>query len=324
MKKQTSLILLISAIFLIINTNIFAQRAYKSLYTLDTAVQNKSVTDTLKPLSFISGTLTLDSALAGGYVCGTNAYNDLAKAQIYYISDSSLSHFVSGCGLYIGKLIINDPTKFLTINLYDLSGAGYSSDSLIIEGAPGVVFGTFEVPVTMLSENQVNNLFFNNEMWVTQSYALGIDFTNFGNNQIGLFSSSHGDAQGSELAWEKISSGQWYSMLTSWPFDADMGIFALINASSAHIPFAIHKNDFKVYPNPSIDNTLNIILFSDENSEADINIFDLNGKSVFKKNISINSGENLMSFTLPSLCKGSYFLNLKTHESNFVKKIMLL
>ena len=76
--KHFSMLAVVS--LFLISTAIFSQKPYKSVKNFANNV-SKSITDTLKPLSFVSGTLTLDTALAGGYVCGTNAYQDIAKSR---------------------------------------------------------------------------------------------------------------------------------------------------------------------------------------------------------------------------------------------------
>jgi len=317
------LLILMVSFFFSISFKSISQRPFKSISNPPNNFDFKAVTDTLLPISFLNGTLTLDTALAGGYVCGTNAYNDIAKAQIYFIEDS-LSYYVSGCGLYVGDLQVSDSSKNLTVNLYDLFGMGYNTDSLLYYNVPGNVIGTVEVPVNALVENQINYIYFQNEMWVLGGYALGIDFTNFGTNQIGLISTSDGDAQQKELAWEKLNNWQWYSMLSTWPFDGDLGIFSLINGVNAGlVNNNVSLSTFNIYPNPVLNNSFSIECISTFESMAKIKIFDTRGALVLEKDLFLNAGKNVVSFNLPKLKNGNYFISVKTSNNNFIKKVTL-
>lgn len=320
-----SLLSVIIFFLLITSTTVYSQRPYKSVSNISNTFNHKAVTDTLIPFSFLYGTLTLDTALAGGYVCGTNAYNDIAKAQIYYLEDS-MSYYVNGCGLYVGDIQVNDSSKNLTLNLYDLSGMGYSADSLIHSGAPYNIIATIDIPVSSLSENQINYIYFPVEVWVYESYAMGIDFSDFGTNQIGLISTSNGDAQLRELAWEKLNNGQWYSMLTTWPFDGDMGIFSLINSVNANIISRTEEilGSISVFPNPSPDNTFYIKLQSLIESTANISVYNMDGSLIYKKEILLRTNENILSVNLPDAKTGSFFVSVKIGNKNYIKKIILL
>ena len=321
--KFSLTIAIVTLIF--ITTFTYSQKPFKSIRQIATGFESKSITDTLRPLSFVYGTLTIDTALAGGYVCGTNAYQDSAKAQIYYIEDS-LSYFVNGCALDIGNIQINDTSKYLIVNVYDMYGIGYNHEGLVYDSVPGNILYSIQVPVSLLSNNQINYLNFPDAVWVKYGYAIGIDFTEFGTNQIGLISTSDGDAQHRELAWEKLNNGQWHSMFSSWPFDGDMGIFSLIDASTASIYSANKQemNFFNVYPNPINNNILYISGQSVSETNADIHIYDMLGNSVYQHEVSLSKGENTIAVNLPELKTGNYFLSFKTLNNNYIKKITVL
>jgi len=323
--KHTLSIAFVSLI--LISTSIYSQKPYESLKHIVNSFGSKTITDTLRPLSFISSdTLALYTALAGGYMCGTNAYQDIAKSQIYYIEDS-LSYFVKGCALDIGNLQINDTSKHLTVKVYDLLGMGYNHEGLVFDSVPGNVLYSVNVPVTLLSNSAINYIHFPDDVWVKAGYAIGLDFSEFGTNQIGLMSTIDGAAQHRELAWEKLSNGQWHSMLSSWPFDGDMGIFSLIDGSTAGIN-APNKKDFNVinvYPNPIYNSTLYISCKSVINETiADISVYDLRGISVYKNTFSLSNNEKVITVNLPTLKTGNYFLSIKTFNNNFITNITIL
>ncbi len=312
-------------ICILLTTALNAQKPHCLVKTFAPAFNTKAVTDTLIPVSFQSGTLIIDSALAGGYVCGTNAYGDRAKAQVFYITDS-LNYFVEGCGLYIGKVHVNEAGKLLKVYLYDLSGGGYNKNGFAWNIAPGYVIDSVSIPVTALSDNQLHFVNFGQAAWVTGGYAIGIDFSDFGTNELALISTSHGDAQGSELAWEQLGNGEWHSMLSSWPFDADMGIFSLADLSTAHIKDFSDAPVIKdVYPNPVHGNYLNVSIYTLTNQTVQIGLFDMKGAQVLNSEINIIKGDNSdICLLLPGeIKKGTFLLSIKSFNMNYLKKIVV-
>jgi len=319
-----NIIVLIICIFLYTGLN--AQKAHIPIKTLPSAFSTKAITDTLIPISFQTGTLIIDSALAGGYVCGTNTYGDRAKAQVFYITDS-MNYFVEGCGLFIGRVHINEPGKFLKVYLYDLSGGGYNKDGFSWNIAPGYVIDSLLIPVNVLSDNQMYFINFGQAAWVTRAYALGIDFTDFGSNELALISTTPGDAQSSELAWEQLGNGEWHSMLSSWPFDADMGIFSLADLSTAQINEMSDASISiqEVYPNPANNNFFNISVYSTTNQQVQISLFDMKGVQIINPEYALAAGQNTaICMHLPDRIKaGTYLLSVKTWNKQHLKRIVI-
>lgn len=313
-------------ICILLYTGLNAQKAHSPIKTFPSSFNTKIVTDTLIPMSFQTGTLIIDSALAGGYVCGTNAYGDIAKAQIFHITDS-LNYFVEGCVLYVGKVKVNDAGKFLKVYLYDLSGGGFNKDGFAWNIAPGYVIDSLLIPVNVLSDNQMYFINFGQAAWVTSAYALGIDFTDFGSNELALISTTSGDAQSSELAWEKLANGEWHSMLSSWPFDADMGIFSLADLSTAHINEMSEASLSiqEVYPNPANNHFFNISVYSTTNQQVQISLFDLKGVQILNPEYALAAGQNTaISMRLPDRIKaGTYLLSVKTWHKQYLKRIVI-
>lgn len=321
---KISTLIIIICIFLF--TGINAQKPHIPVKTCIQSFNTKTTTDTIIPTSFQTGSLIIDSALAGGYVCGTNAYGDRAKAQVFYITDS-MNYFVEGCGLYIGKVLVNDAGRFLKVYLYDLSGGGFNKDGFAWNIAPGYVIDSLLIPVSVLSDNQLYFINFSQSAWVTGAYALGIDFSDFGSNELALISTTHGDAQGSELAWEQLGNGEWHSMLSSWPFDADMGIFSLADLSAAQI------NEFsdaciniqEVYPNPANNNFFNISVYSTTNQQLQISLYNMTGVQVLNKEYALTTGQNAsICMRLPDRIKsGTYLLSVNTLNKQYLKRIVI-
>lgn len=313
------------AALLLLSLTSLAQKPFKSLSIGFEMYQPKTLGDTLMPESFSTGTLTLDTALAGGYVCGNNTYGDLAKAQIFKMPDN-LSYNVRGVGLLIGDLVVANPVEELIISIHDTKGEGNFSNPPDTLGAPGYAFSQISVPASLLVNNQLNIIDFNTEIFVNDDYALCMDISGFATNTIGLMSTTDGDAQNSETAMEKVSDGSWYSMLNSWGWDAEIGIFSIINGASAHTNNIIpNEMAIDVFPNPISSENLFLNIQSIDNEMVDIELFDEKGEMIQKFcNNKINVGLNTLSLNFTNLSQGHYFLRINNNKKIYIKKIVVI
>jgi hypothetical protein len=75
-----------------------------------------------------------------------------------------------------------------------------------------------------------------------------------------------------------------------------------------------------IYPNPVQNETLNIYLGSNEFDNVETALYNLNGKSVFKKKMQPDNG--YINMNVSGLAKGVYLLNIKTERSLLNFKIL--
>ncbi|GGG34581.1 glycosyl hydrolase [Croceivirga lutea] len=80
------------------------------------------------------------------------------------------------------------------------------------------------------------------------------------------------------------------------------------------------SNDFLVYPNPVSVDYLNIYLGNTSDSEAELNLFNVQGRKVMHK--TLKNPSNLIEMSLNGLPNGVYILNIKTKDS--LKNIKIL
>lgn len=146
------------------------------------------------------------------------------------------------------------------------------------------------------------------------------------------------------IEWQKLLGGTnndiSYSILQS----SDEGYIIAGSASSNNRDVTVNygKGDFWVvelapYINaiPEIENSftelnisqlndqLNIRFFSKKNKNAQLCIYDINGKIVFEKNISVNEGINYTSFSCSGIAKGMYLLKLGNMTGSLNDKIFI-
>jgi PKD repeat protein len=94
------------------------------------------------------------------------------------------------------------------------------------------------------------------------------------------------------------------------------------NAAYGNLVVDILSNSLEVYPNPS-SGVFNLIVSNPVEGNAEVSIFDLNGRKLLSKleNVGINS--NKFTIDLSSLRKGIYLLNVRMNGSNLSKKLVL-
>ena len=82
------------------------------------------------------------------------------------------------------------------------------------------------------------------------------------------------------------------------------------------------KNNFSLnlYPNPAINSTT-LEIYSDYNSDIEINIIDVLGKNVFNKITKVYSGKNMTTLDIRNLQNGVYFINTSINNNVISKKL---
>jgi choice-of-anchor A domain-containing protein len=77
------------------------------------------------------------------------------------------------------------------------------------------------------------------------------------------------------------------------------------------------KNEFLVYPNPSLGN-VKCVLFSDVSATATVSLYDMTGKVVHSSNVKLNEGKNELDFNF-NVPKGVMLLDIKNEKTSFGK-----
>ncbi len=77
------------------------------------------------------------------------------------------------------------------------------------------------------------------------------------------------------------------------------------------------KNEFLVYPNPSLGN-VKCVLFSDITTTATVSLYDMTGKVVYSSNVKLNEGKNELDFNF-NVPKGVMLLDIKNEKTSFGK-----
>jgi len=318
MKKIYILIVAIAVSF-----GAYAQRqAGSSISFKPLNINADKSTDTLYPASFLTagcdslelyGGYTSQGAY-NGYICGTNGWGDLEKAQKFYITGSAQVTDV------LAPVWTNTP-----------SGSGSTSFKIYSVNAttkgPQAVLGTSAtVPTNTIASTGLTAYHFSTPVSVTSMF-----FASFVIDQapdtVAVLSSKEGCWSNDSLAWELWSGTDgWYSMYFSWgDLQIDLAIFPVVNTTASI------ENDYFIdgiklnqnQPNPSTNATL--IQYEIQNSASvSLEIYDITGRLVLSYDEGKQiAGKHNILVDSDKLMKGTYFYSLKADNHRLTKKMII-
>lgn len=162
---------------------------------------NAFVTDTLKPSSLATCDLTLYTA-AGGFVTGTNDYDDLEKAQKYNFNGNG----------EVSEILANIE------DAQDMVGGSFKAKiySVGSDDLPDQLLGTSdEVFTSDIDVNSLTSFSFASPVAVTGPFFTSVEVSN-GGDVIGIVSTVNGCVEGGDLSYEMWDDGTWYTISDGW------------------------------------------------------------------------------------------------------------
>ncbi|NVJ88111.1 MAG: T9SS type A sorting domain-containing protein [Flavobacteriaceae bacterium] len=76
------------------------------------------------------------------------------------------------------------------------------------------------------------------------------------------------------------------------------------------------ENEFVAYPNPSKGN-VNLLLFSKVDTDAEVVLTDITGKTIYRGKAELTTGKNELEFNFTSLKTGMHLLKVASKESDY-------
>ncbi|MFN8134978.1 MAG: phospholipase D-like domain-containing protein [Bacteroidales bacterium] len=92
--------------------------------------------------------------------------------------------------------------------------------------------------------------------------------------------------------------------------------------SNVGLPEVAGKPRINVYPNPVHDGNLSVVCVQSAEDKGTLQLFDITGKLVYNRHITLAKGENLITVSLPDSFKGPHFLRLTTTQKVWNQKVM--
>jgi hypothetical protein len=286
----------------------------------------RSPSDTIRPASFATGRDTLYKFIDGGYSFGTNHESDRAFAQVYRVTKS---YSVYGIALWIGAKQQVGIADTLNVNMYKLDGPGTDTSEGPISNAPDTVTKHLKIPVNLIDTTGLTFITFPDSFIVYSDYAVGIDLKQMNDDTIGLVTTRDGDAHKSQLSWNKWSDGTWHTILEplNWNMDLDLGIFVIVDLSTANINDNYFVDGIKLSqnrPNPSSGSTLVQYALRDDANNVSLEVYDASGKRILNYNEGKQSaGKHDIQIDLKNINNGVYYYSLKAGSHRLTKKMIV-
>lgn len=273
--------------------------------------------DTLyNPFGSNSSGFYIYSNQGGGYIAGSNSFGDLAKAQEF----TSLGQPAEITGVVFWIAAKTDDGAEVTANLYDLDGAGTDLGGST-NNAPGTILASGSKDLLRIDLDFFNVIEFNNPVTLSSGFAVGLDFSDFGtNDELGIVTNGDGDANGNELAWEKWSTGDWYTMNQAWNTqsdgDFDLGIFPVVCPQNV-TDITDLDQFFSLFPNPT-DGQFSII--NSAGFEGNLMVFNTMGQKVLDRGLNGDLG---IKVDLSSFESGIYLVRISTDNGDWITRVVL-
>jgi Secretion system C-terminal sorting domain len=310
--------ILVAVFFQLVVIQLFAQKTYQN-NPKNGSVNNsiQAATDTLFG-NFFDGTPALykSQELFPGYASGNNAYGDLAKTQVFSISNTSA---VEGAIIWMGykNSTSANPNSQLKVNLYDLKSTATGFGATALKLSPDSIIRSTtinidDIDTSVLYENGANIFLFNTPAYFDTLFAIGFDFSLLaGGDTVACYTNTNGDSDSLENAWEQVSDSSWATMLRNWGLNIDFAIFPIIDATQTGLsPLADKGFNFSVFPNPAA-NYITITVNNNLQAQPEnYVIVDSNGKSVLSGN-TINAPINIQG-----LNTGLYYIIVYNANGN--------
>lgn len=201
------------------NSGLDSYKKSPTSYTRSSVVMKpgKNDPDTLNyPLP---GEYTLYFSDGGGYVAGNNEFGDLAKANIFSLSQP---HYMTGLLIDFG--VATGGNIQIEIAVWDNSGTG---------AKPGVKLGSEMIDLQNIINNVQNSattyIAFDPPINLTSVFYAGVILPSGQGDTIAIFTNSDGDTSPA-TAWEQWSDQNWHSFdePSGWALDVSHAIFPIV------------------------------------------------------------------------------------------------
>ncbi len=245
-----------------------------------------------------------------GYISGTNAYKDLAKAEMY--TDPGLNKKIKAIKV---NLAIKKGTANVTFNVWD-----------DVASKPGNVIGTATISLSQLTLG-MNTINLQSPVTPPAKFYVGftipstagdtiVCYTNDGSNLTGVIGS----------AWELQSDNKWYDYSSTYSSSKDWAvsnhIFPVLCPSVGVADGLELSWNINMLPNPSTGQ-VNFVTSFETNTDLNFMVCNTLGAVVYSKT-ERNVANNVIHMDLSMLNKGIYFVTIMNQNGEKVVKKLIL
>ncbi|MCD4696328.1 MAG: PKD domain-containing protein [Bacteroidales bacterium] len=244
----------------------------------------------------------------GGYVCGTNGYGDLAKANYFY-NYQELK--INGVLFDFAWAEGGNPNVELAVWADD--GPSH---------APGTILQSQTVPLNTIKENISNQemtyIELNPPVETNQPFYAGFFIPESKGDTIVCWSNDHEDINPG-IAWDLFSDGVWhrFNEPDNWALEVALAIHPIVEYQTG-----IYENDISrqlsVLPNPTSGKaTIDLSMFSES---ANLTLYSVSGEIL--KSYTLSPDKKTVEIDLTGLDDGIYLVKITSSSNTGVLKII--
>ena len=244
-----------------------------------------------------------------GYLAGTNAYGDLAKAETYTISTANYQIKAIQAYLHVTG------THTVTFNVW--------ADNA---GLPGAVLASKTVSLSSLTSNAYNTITLATPYTFTTVPTVFYVGFNIPYTSGDTIACANDDGSGTGFGgFEQWQDNSWHAYAETADYGNDFGnyIFPIICPAAAGIESNNQLgNNINLFPNPN-NGQFSFSVTLTEPTNLNFTLVNMLGQSVFAKTEN-NISHAVLSYDLSSLSKGVYFINITDSQNNKTVKKMII
>jgi hypothetical protein len=269
---------------------------------------------------------TLVPSPNGGYVSGSNGYNDSEKLQSFFpIGTYSILGILSWNGQVAYQS--GNPDSKICFKVTNLDTSAVSAFPFF-KGPTFTIDSTF-IPLSDLNANSsypegLQFIPFSEPVLITGPYLIGFNLDSLTKDSQGalidsfsVFSSAIDSQFVTGYSWEKWN-GLYKRVVDTWGIELDFGLFPVIDTNLNNISQNFKLQRLVVYPNPAIDH---ITVKCDNNNYEKAELYDLRGKLIWQTDLS--SYSSTLKLDLSNVTPGLYTLRMTGNQTLGISPIIV-
>ena len=316
----------------------FAQRISDKNHSISlnsNSIFSKAINDTLMPGNWenIVPNYVMIAAEDGGYILGTNVWNDKCKCQQYKVN---YYYKIEGAIYWFGYKRAGSG-GLLKFSVWNMNGTTGTTSDTNNQPCPGTLFQAVEDSITHIdtSNNLANAhvVMLTFPINITSDYCIGFDMSEIADDSIALVSTSNGQGGGKELVWEQWSSdNNWYTLQGAQWDEGNLNIDAMIMPIIDNTSGCIENDAFimgmktnPAFPNPCKDFCTIKYQFEKPVANASIEIIDMKGKKYFySQSLQKSAQINEYRIDVSKFPAGEYIYILQGDSGSVAKRFTVV
>lgn len=294
----------------------------------------KSPNDTLLPgnLPFVpSPDYVMVKSENGGFVLGSNGWNDKCKCQEYRVT---YYYKIEGAIYWFGWKRA-DSSELLSLSVWDMDGNSGTTHDTNNQKCPETLLATVSDTVKNIDTSSTlasaHVVWFDAPLLIQSGYCIGFDMSAMLYDSIALVSTASGEGGNLELVWEQWSNNGWYTLQgaqwDSGSLDLDAMILPIIDNTAGADEQQTYGGGIvmEILPNPATDFLNASCVVEEPGRWVEAQLLDIRGVLLRKQKYLVgNDGRIMVQFDLVGVDPGTCLLVIKTHSGGVARRVQVV